>query len=286
MKNTYVVSADINLLLKDWACQKDLKLPSEEFLTKLRSKFSDYFRQIFPNFILLSEKDIVKGLSEILSTANLPIISLDPVYIKSSLSLGISRAIDINGKDCGLSRRLGSSPLSQQFRNLRLSKVREVILVDDVIFSGAMLERIIRMLAKINIKVSLICAGVGVLNGITRLSKGKIPVKCVFTFDEVIDEVCERDFYPGVPLSGRQIKCQTNLSAPYILPFGNPDKWASIPRDRAKDFSRFCLEQTISLFKEIEKTSNKEVLCQDLNNHIIYLPPDRGRYTTALAKFL
>ncbi len=286
MKKTYVVSADIYLLLKNWAYQKDFRLPSEEFFTELRSEFSDYFRQIFPDFILLSEKDIVKGLSEILSTINLPIISLDPVYIKSPLSLSISRTVDVNGKDCGLSQRLGSPPLIKQFRTLSLSKVKEVILVDDVIFSGAMLERIIRMLAKINIRVSLVCAGVGILEGVKRLSEGKIPVKCVYTFDEVIDEVCERDFYPGVPLSGRKIIGLEKLSAPYIIPFGNPEIWASIPKNKVQDFSRFCLKQSISLFKEIEKISNKEVLCQDLDSQIIYLPKDESGYILALEKFL
>ena len=166
-----------------------------------------------------------------------------------------------------------------------MSGVHEVALVDDVIFSGALLERIINLLSRINIQVPLICAGIGIGEGINRINGTKREIRCVRTYEEVIDEVCERDFYPGVPLSGRLLAGGENIGIPYLLPFGNPESWASIPSQQAANFSKFCLRQTISLFDEIERCSDKQVFCRNLGRKVIGLPMD-ARYTDALRKIL
>ena len=166
-----------------------------------------------------------------------------------------------------------------------MSGVHEVALVDDVIFSGTVLERIINLLSRINIQVPIICAGIGIGEGINRIKATKRQVRCVRTYEKVIDEVCERDFYPGVPLSGRLLAGGENIGIPYLLPFGNPESWASIPSQQAANFSKFCLRQTISLFDEIERGSDKQVFCRNLGRKVIGLPMD-ARYTDALRKIL
>jgi hypothetical protein len=286
MKKTYVVSADIQTLLKKWAEKKNFTLPSKEFFAQFRLNLVDYLSQIFSNFDLLDEKVISKSLSKLIRSKNLPTISLDPVYFNSKFNLEISRLIDENGNDYGLGRRQNSPLLIQQFRKLKLNNISKVILVDDVIFSGSMLTRVIEMLHNFNIKVALVCAGIGVNKGIKHIKEKNIEVKCVYTYNDVIDEICERDFYPGVPLSGRLVFGQENLRAPYILPFGDPGKWASIPKNKVEELSRFCIKQSITLFSEIESCSNKEVLYRDIDYRLVNINESSDKFTDILINLL
>jgi hypothetical protein len=106
-------------------------------------------------------------------------------------------------------------------------------------------------------------------------------VHCVRFYEDVIDEVCERDFYPGVPMSGRLLAGVGNWGAPYIKPFGNPEKWASIPSEHVADFSWLCLENAVALFETIEQLSGRSVHIEDLDRRIVGLP-ESGEYTAQL----
>ncbi len=281
----YVVSADIYLLLEQWAEQKGFVLPELEFFHQLREEFSSYMKKIFPNFELVSEDEISSGLTRLVAESDLPVISLDRVYFASNLNFKITRLVNKDGLDRGLGHRGGTPPLAQQIRVLKESGVKEVVLVDDVIFSGALLERVIDLFSGVGIQVPLVCAGIGISEGINRIGSGR-GVRCVRTYEKVIDEVCERDFYPGVPLSGRYLAGSENTGIPYLLPFGDPVSWASIPPEWALDFSRFCIEQTVTLFSEIERLSDKPVRCRNLGRKVIELPMDETRYTEVLRKII
>lgn len=286
MSKPYVVSADIYLLMEKWATQHDFVLPAREFFCQLREEFSDYMRHIFSNFELVSDDEISHGLTELVSGSGLPTLSLDRVYFESELNLEIARLVDRDGKDHGLGHRAGTPLLIQQIRKLKMNNVREVVLVDDVVFTGALLERVIDLLSKMHIRVPLICAGIGIAEGINRIHSTKREIHCVRTYNGVVDEVCERDFYPGVPLSGRLLVGGDNIGVPYLLPFGKPESWASIPPKQAVDFSQFCLNQTKNLFDEIERQSNKLVLCRDLGRKVAGLSIDGTRYTDVLQQIL
>ena len=285
-KKYYVVSADIYLLMQEWAKQNDFVLPEKEFFVQLRKDFSSYMKGIFPAFEIVSEQEISRGLADLVHESDLPVISLDRVYVKEELNLEITRLVDEQRKDRGLGHRAGTPPIWQQIKKLQMSGVHEVALVDDVIFSGTVLERIINLLSRINIQVPIICAGIGIGEGINRIKATKRQVRCVRTYEKVIDEVCERDFYPGTPLSGRLLTGGMNIGVPYILPFGNPKDWASIPSEETATFSKFCLHQTILLFDEIERCSGKEVFCRDLGRKVVGLPIGGERYTDVLRKIL
>jgi hypothetical protein len=155
-----------------------------------------------------------------------------------------------------------------------------------VVFTGELLERVIHCLSRMGIRVSFVCAGIGIAEGVQRISQSKCEVRCVRIYEKVIDEVCERDFYPGVPFSGRQLAVDDNIGVPYILPFGEPTSWASIPYEHEVTFSRFCIRQTISLFEEIECCSNRQVKCADLGRKVIGLPYGQDRYTEVLLKLV
>jgi len=270
--------------MQEWAIKQGFVLPCEEFFHQLRGEFSSYMRRVFSNFEFVSENEIFRGISDFVGQSDLPTISLDRAYFKSELNLEIARLVNEKGENQGLGHRAGSPPLLRQIEEIQTSGVREVTLVDDVIFTGTLLERVVELLSRINVRAPVICAGIGIAGGIKRIKNAECDVHCVRTYKEVIDEVCERDFYPGVPLSGRLLAGSTNIGVPYILPFGNPEEWASIPSELTGSFSAFCLHQTTCLFDEIERCSDREVLCQELGRRVIGLPMDETRYVDALRK--
>lgn len=286
-QNPYVVSQDICILMQKWADEKNFNLPSKEFFTGLRLEFAQFMKQIFPNFQSISEYELSTGLNNLVKETGLFPISLDRVYYSSNPGLDISRLVNAEGQDKGLGRRRDSSPLLRQFRELKKIGIKEAVLVDDVLFSGDLAQRIIRVLSNQGIEIPIICAGIAIKKGVDILSASGKNIKAVKTYEEVIDEVCERDFYPGVPMSGRSLNNNENIGIPYILPFGSPGKWASIPEEWQKTFSQFCLKQSIKLFEEIEYCSGRYIYCSDLDRKIISLPNDnKTRFISTLKQLL
>lgn len=87
--------------------------------------------------------------------------------------------------------------------------------------------------------------------------------------EEIIDQICERDFYFGIAGSGISIQKGTKiLKAPYFLPYGDPVTRASIPPESAEYFSESCIKRSITLWEEIEKLSKRKVLIQELPEKI------------------
>src|SRR3989344_5866861 len=282
MHRPYVVSADIQLLVKEWAFRSGFPPPGRGFMSELRKEFDLFMRGIFPSFELVPEVELADGLAMLVARTGLPPISLDSVYFRSADQLDIARYVDANGNDRGLGRRHGTPPLFQQFKKIAETGVREAVLVDDVIFTGELLERIIHCLSRVGVRAPVVCAGIGIGEGVSRINHTQREVRCVRIYEEVIDEICERDFYPGVPFAGRSLARDGASGVPYLLPFGNPGKWASIPREWEWRFSEFCLGQTIWLFEEIERRSNRIVACSDLDRAVIGLPRDSTRFVDAL----
>jgi len=282
MNYPYVVSADIKILLEGWAAERGFTLPDEEFFMALRNRFSCVMKGIFPVFELVSEKELTVGLSDLVAETGLVPVSLDRVYFGGGHQIDITRLVDSSGKDCGLGNRPGTSPLTSQFEGLRQFGLKEVVLVDDVIFSGGLIRKIVDWLVGVGIKVPVVCAGVGIGEGIRSTQEYGCSVRCVREYEQVVDEICERDFYPGVPFSGRQLVGNRNIGRPYILPFGDPVGWASVPEGQKQRLSRFCIKQTVQLFEEIERCSGKIVRCSDLGRLIFGLPTDRTRFVSSL----
>lgn len=284
MRKAYIVSADIYLLMQEWASKKGFVLPPQSFFDALRDDFCFYMANAYSedfNFVFIAEEEIKTGLADIISKSGLPVISLDGIYYKSEYSLEITRLVDEQGKSQGLGHRHGSPSLVQQIKTLKNSGIREAVLEDDVAATGNLLERIIELLNKMGIHVPKVCLGIGISEAVQRVSTMGCEVSCVCTFEDAVDEVCERDFYPGVPLSGRLLAGSNNVGLPYLLPFGNPKEWASIPKN-VELFSKNCLAQTIYLFREIELVSEKIVRCCDVGRQVFGLPSDETRFVDCL----
>jgi hypothetical protein len=283
MTKPYVVSADIQMLLKNWAAERGFTVPHGDFFEDLREEFRRYVRRIFPALEFISEEEIARGLMEMVNNSGLVPVSLDRVYLEAPFYLDVTRLVNEKGEDCGLGHRPGSPNFLQQIRVLRETGLTEVLLVDDMIHTGGLLERIVRCLSQIGIRVPLVCAGIGVGAGITRGNR-LTEIRCVRRYEKVIDDVCERDFYPGVPLSGKPLKGGDNVGMPYLLPFGNPGSWASIPPEWQVRFSSFCLQQTTRLFEKIEECSNQMVTCAEVGRAVVGLPTGKTRFADALGE--
>lgn len=292
----YVVSADISILLKKWAVLHQFIVPYNDFVQTLREKFAGHMRSMFPKFDLVDEDEMTAGLEMFTRDSSLPVVVLDEAYIRiPPWRLRLTRTVDSDLCDLeSAGRFLETQSAEDQIigiaRALKKDRQHDIALLDDVIFSGALLETVCSAFRAHGMRVRRVYAGVGIAEGVRRVRAQEADVVCVRLYDRVIDQICERDFYPGVPLSGRTLCAAQsggrNVGVPYCLPFGNPNKWASIPVRHERAFSQFCICQTIDLFQMIEEMSGREVRACDLDRSVLGIPRDECRFVDQLRRFM
>lgn len=170
--------------------------------------------------------------------------------------------------------------------------IGSIALLDDVIFSGADMVKddgtgICQKLEKLGSPVRKIITGIGIGEGVDRLRNAGIEVECVKEYSQVEDEICKRDFFACVPMSGRMLVDKDGViwSAPYFKPFGNPQKWASIPESAATEFSKFALKQSILLWQKVESLSQATISTNLVPRKIRELEKDIS-IVQALKKYL
>jgi len=263
----YVISEDIDVLLRTWCEKQNFCLPNSYFFRELRQEMSGYLESIFGrnSVDMIPASYLTAGIMDIVQKIKLFPISMDRVYFPTNIALEVNRTVDLDLNDNGLTSRFGFEPIQLQIKKIVDNCPPEIALVDDVVFSGNGISEIIDLLSKQGVKVRSVVAGIAVGNGFQHLRVRKIEIYSVKFYPAVVDEICERDFYPGVPMSGRLVTgTNINTGASYLLPFGKPEEWASIPKHEIKEFSSFCIQQSIKLWQKIENTSHKAVLTKDL----------------------
>lgn len=286
MSIPYVVSTDIRLLMEEWAKNHSFTIPGREFFSALRRDFSSYLTRIFSRVEFVSEEELTEGVAELVRDSGLFPLSLDRVYYRSEPSLEINRVVTTDGIGYGWKGRPGAPEFTDQFEELRAALgEKEVVLVDDWVFSSELARIVKGRLEDVGIRVRLVVAGIGTGTGEKWLKTVGVEMRAVRVYEELIDGVCERDFYPGVPLSGRTIaEARRNVGIPYLLPSGRPWEWASIPWGLCPHFSVFCLKQTIALFEEIERRSLRAVRVSDLDRLVVWLTDRDRRFIDLLKK--
>ncbi|MEK7557547.1 MAG: phosphoribosyltransferase [Patescibacteria group bacterium] len=290
----YVVTEDVQPLVETWAKERDFTPPSQEFWDKFNGRFRGMMGAIFPNFVLLPAQEITeevrRRVSKYEGVSGVAIIALDELYNVGEHQFNMTRYVDPEGTEIGIGTRFNTPGLATQLKtivdDLRSRGITEVVLVDDVIFNGTQVMRLARLLARAGIKVKAVVAAVGIGSGVERLQTEGIDVECARVYPHVIDQVCQRDFFPGVPAGGRTIPTDSDEGIPYLLPLGKPLEWASIPEEWELSLSQFCLQETIALFEEIERRSHKPVLCRDLPRTVANLPRDERRFVDVLQEML
>lgn len=198
---------------------------------------------------------------------NIPIVTLDKIYIKpDNDNVSFIDCTRVNGTNDIISR-MGIS-LDDQIEELSIKyRNKEIIIADDVVFSGTVLKTIINKLSLKCIKVVGIITSICSIDGYEYFNETlKYGVRTNYLMYDVIDQVCERDFYFGVAGSGIMVKTEDGyFKAPYFKPYGNPYERASIPVEYEDFISEGCLERSLYLWKNL----NRNQLIKDLPERII-----------------
>lgn len=293
----YVVSEDIDLIVSRWCNGLGLTSPDLQFYAELRSRMKSFLCDIFTKVTFVDSQYIRNGLLESVSKYKqdgLTVVNLERVYLEDSevdFRIELTRTVTEWGDDVVIpSVRHGTRQKRYQFEALRNKKL---VLVDDVVFSGKTLISTITELQYYQALTQAVTVAVGVRNGVDRLKKANfgvlgmpdhMSIDCMEEFDHVSDQVCERDFYPGLPYSGRQHASHNFASFPYILPFGKPGKWASIPEKEVRDFSILCLDNTITLFREIERINDVVITSAMISRPVFGIPQSDLSFADVLAE--
>ena len=152
-------------------------------------------------------------------------------------------------------------------RELKSRNKNMIVLADDVVFSGSVLRTIIGLFKKNCIEVVGVSSVVSTRKAYDYFNKELLlGIYSGYVLeDDVIDQICERDFYFGIAQSGISIKMGEQVyKAPYFKPFGNPVERASIPSEAEASFSNGCIDRSILLWEEISKLSGRDILIREL----------------------
>lgn len=197
---------------------------------------------------------------------------MDKIYIKpDEENIYFLDCTRINGTSKLVSR--GEESIDQQI--IRLSnelKGQKVIIADDVVFSGSVLKDIISRFNKLGIEVIGIVTSISSMDAYTYFNNNlKYGINSNFVMNkDVIDQICERDFYFGIAGSGIMVGTKKGLlKAPYFKPYGDPVNRASIPEEYEEYFSKGCLERSIYLWEEIDKLKKIKTKIKELPEKIV-----------------
>ncbi len=193
------------------------------------------------------------------------------------LVLNINRLFNSQGEMIGHGPRPGFKPLSEQFKDLEKAIAgRSVVLIEDGAFTGGTLRFVLNQLSEMGLRVTALVMGFcctrayAVLKGVFA---GELVI--VDPLENLVDWIPDHDLIPFIPNCGRvlgqslssgyapvQTATGASCAYPYILPFGNMEKWATMPTEGARDLSRFCLDVSIEMFGKVGngKTTIGEVL--------------------------
>ncbi|MDD5566811.1 MAG: phosphoribosyltransferase [Patescibacteria group bacterium] len=276
MELPYLVTEDLEFLMRRWAERVGFSCPSSDFFRTLQQELLGYLRTIFRPLELIELADLSGKLQAAIAAraAGTIVVSIDQIYNQTPYHLECNRVADPSTcQIIGEAQRAGFPSLVEQIRALPDSSA--ILLVDDGCYSGGTLLRITELMRENGYVVSQVIVGIIIGRpGNQLLAKHPwVELVGVREYPAVVDWVCERDFYVGVPLSGRTagrrvdsqvIPCEPEVALPYCLPFGDPISGASIPTDCVIDFSRFVLDQSIKLWQAVGECSGRPVLCRDV----------------------
>jgi hypothetical protein len=257
-------------------------------IVKMRGELRSYLESIFGTRTVqfIPRKEIIQGAIEIVERTDAPIVSLDNSYLLTTNRLSVSRCVDSQMNSIGIRPRFGELAIDHQIQRLLDSGLREVVLFDDVIFSGESVIDLSERLRRVGILVRKIIAGIAIRKGCDSIRDSGIEVEAAINFNEVIDEICERDFYAGIPYSGRSMDDPLrNIGVPYFMPFGK-SSWVSIPENKFKDFSCFCIEASIRLWEFVEEEHGRIIIHRDVPRALWGINDESRRFVNILQDLL
>lgn len=243
-KKPYVLSEEFDLWLPD----KDFLIQRNQ-IEPFRCGLEDDLRAMGKNVEWVSSDLLRQGINERIARTALPVVSLDDRYVTDADAfLGVSRGVDENLEGSGYAPRVGYESIDEQLQQIQRLGQREIVVVDDVLFSGGVVAYAAEQLQPYGIEVKSVICGVAVGEGVEAMTELGVEVDAVVYYDEVEDEICERDATALVG-SGRRI-ASIGRSALYFDPiYGRPTEWMSIGVSDVKSFAVNNYRRNLSLIR-------------------------------------
>ena len=281
--STYVLTCDLGSKMKTLE-QVGFKVPSpgDSFYKEFDAELARKIELMLPDVeVRVIDMDALAG--EILSRAaqfsGTNVASYcSGICVGSEQTLQINRLVDDNGKAIGLGPRPGFETIGIN----SLDKALPLVLVDDGVFSGETLLAIVRQIQTVGIAVEALVVGLCFPGAKAKIRQGfQGEIVSILDIPNPLDWMPNHDFFIFSPNCGRVrgtngsghpvpipvINNGATFSVPYLSPFIDSatfEGWTSLPASGAKDFSLFCVQQTLDFFRRLEKQNKKEIRVGDL----------------------
>jgi hypothetical protein len=268
-----------------------LKTPEsdDDIFIKLHEGVKNFLTTVLPDDVQVITFDMEKLVEDIWGQAIHCQTRIRDSFVISSCievassrrgqTIEINRIVDINGHTIGYGPRPGYPSVNIQMQAIAMrSGGNPVILAEDGAFTGGTINFMVKCAKDSGVEIAAIVVGLcfpEALETIRKFFDGEVIV--VEEVGKPYEWMPDHDFIPFAPNCGRVFggifgnealphysHDGLSFSLPYVLPFGDPVEWASIPQDSAREFSLFCLHQSLGLFRELEKINGKRILLKDL----------------------
>jgi hypothetical protein len=274
----YIITEDLEILMRRWSEKTGIAIPDADFFREMRVELCLTLKEFFVDAKIsyIQYATLAQQMAERIERASETsiVVSIDRVYDSAPFHLESNRVADLETmKILGETERPGFPSITEQIAKLPNSK--PITLADDGCFSGATLKQIVRKFHSYGKTVGKVIVGISInpSENVFVEAFPQIPLCAVHTVDQVKDWVCERDFYLGVPFSGRTagkkegdiVKCIIpEIALAYCYPFGDPIDGASVPTQFGRAFSEQVIRQSTRLWNEIGRIRNSPILCSEV----------------------
>lgn len=191
----------------------------------------------------------------------------------------MNRIVDLNGQIIGFGPRPGTDLLSKQIAGISsLAQGKSIVIAEDGAFSGGTVNYLVDQFTKSWVEVVGVVVGICFPEAVSTIKKsfgGRLIA--VEEAETPVEWMPDHDFLPFMPNCGRVFGFMfgeegvplythdgTSFCFPYINPFGDPVKWASIPQEHAAEFSIFCLEQALGIYEHLDKLNGRRLTINDV----------------------
>ncbi len=292
-KLPYIVSADAEHLVNAWGQRRGFKVPDRGFFTDFQVGLVECIREAAAakadDFepIILPHNELAAGLQTLMFNHKRgDAVALDRAYVGDDLArhFEVTRAVDRHLESIGTQPRPHTPSIPEQLDYIVANSGTELTLVDDVIFSGDAIIEAAELFGERGTRVSTVLAAVAIGEGRRKIEESGIEVVSVVDYEDVKDEICERDFLAGIPFSGRTVYREdgSNYSAPYFSPFGLPERWASIEDvTAARKLSLYCIDRSAELWRRVEAL-NQTTITHDAVPRPLSLNPSSENFVQYL----